>query len=106
MTQCNFRSYAIHDSPGLVARALRYPLRMNPRNVVKKNLEAIIIVVVSTGLAILSADHFERSGPDHVLLRQLKEIQEARRERNENAGIHRPMPTPDNASTSGRVAQR
>jgi hypothetical protein len=64
---------------------------MSPRSTVTKKLEATIIVVVSAGLAIFSADHFERSGPDRELLRQLKEMQQARRERGENADIRPPL---------------
>ncbi len=84
-------------------------LRMNPRSVVKKNLEVATIVVVSTILAIGGADHFERSGPDRKLLRQLKEMQEARRERGQNVGMHYLNHARSNASTSrtmDRYAQR
>lgn len=76
---------------------------MNPRSVVKKNLEATIVVVVSTVLAIWGADHFERSGPDRELLRQLKEMQEARRERGQNAEMHYLNHARGNASTSRTV---
>lgn len=55
---------------------------MSPRNYLKKNLEAAIVVALSTGLAIVSANHFEQSGPDHALLRQLEEMHEARRSQN------------------------
>lgn len=52
---------------------------MSPRNYLKKNMEAAIVVALSTGLAIVGANHFEQSGPDHVLLQQLKEEQHSRR---------------------------
>jgi hypothetical protein len=64
---------------------------MSPRNTITKKLEAIFIVVVSVGLAIFSADRFERSGPDHELLRQLKEMQEARRAQGETMDARPPM---------------
>jgi len=54
---------------------------MSPRNYLKKNMEAAIVVALSTGLAIVSANHFEQSGPDHALLEQLKEGQHSRRMR-------------------------
>jgi hypothetical protein len=50
---------------------------MNLRSAATKKLEVTVIVVFSSGLAILSADHFQRSGPDRELLRQLKEMQQA-----------------------------
>lgn len=49
-----------------------------------KKFEAILIVVVSTGLAIFSADQFQRSGPDRELLRELREMHEARQVQDEN----------------------
>lgn len=67
---------------------------MSLRNASTKKLEATIIVVVSTGLAIISAHHFEHSGPDEVLLRQLKEMQEAR----ENGGDEMANPRPVHGS--------
>jgi hypothetical protein len=45
-----------------------------------KKLDAAIIVLVAVGLAFFGADRVGRSGPDRELLRQLKEMQEARRE--------------------------
>lgn len=45
---------------------------MSPRDYLRKNLDAAIVVALSTGLAIVSATHFEQSGPDHELLQQLR----------------------------------
>lgn len=55
---------------------------MGPRKYLTKNLEAAIVVALSTGLAIVSANHFEQTGPDHALLRQLEEMHEARKIQN------------------------
>lgn len=60
---------------------------MNLGSDVTKKLEATIIVVVSTVLAIIGADHFERSGPDRELLRQLKEMKEAQQECSDNTEV-------------------
>jgi hypothetical protein len=60
---------------------------MNLRSDVTKKLEATVVVVVSTVLAIVGADHFERSGPDRELLRQLKEMKEARQECSDNVEV-------------------
>lgn len=45
---------------------------MSPRDSLKKNLEAAIVVALSTGLAIVGAHHVEQSEPDHELLQQLR----------------------------------
>lgn len=45
---------------------------MSPRDYLKKNLDAAIVVALSSGLAIVGATHFEQSGPDHELLQQLR----------------------------------
>ncbi len=65
--------------------------RMSLRNAVPQNVQATIIVVISTGLAIFGAHHFERSGPDRELLRQLRVMHEARRERGAEGVFPRPV---------------
>ncbi len=64
---------------------------MSLRSDVTKKWEATAVVVISTVLAIVGADHFERSGPDRELLRQLKEMQQAQQECSENAEVRPPM---------------
>lgn len=54
-------------------------VRMTLRSAFPKNLDATIIVVISTSLAILGANHFDRSGPDRALLRQIKEMRDTQR---------------------------
>lgn len=105
-TSCIFRSRPHWETTRRLARALRSPASMSPRNTITKKLEAIFIVVVSSGLAILSADRLERSGPDRELLRQLKEMQEARRAQDGNAEHPHPVYGRGNAPPLPRYAQR
>src|SRR5690349_21024965 len=89
--QCNIRSRPRLRVDLWLARALRSLRHMSPRKTITKKLEATFIVMVSTGLAIFSAERFERSGPDRELLRHLKEMQEARRAQGGNVDGHPPM---------------
>ena len=64
---------------------------MSLRSALLQNVEAAVIVVISTGLAIFGAHHFERSGPDRQLLRQLREMQEVPREQGAEGEFPRPI---------------
>lgn len=59
---------------------------MSPRDYLKKNLDAAIVVALSSGLAIVGATHFEQSGPDHELLQQLRGKQTVIRLEKEEGG--------------------
>jgi hypothetical protein len=73
MNQCNFRSQRVRMHATSFGTSVAMSRVMIPCNVFAKNLEAAVVVAISTGLAIAGANFIDRSGPDRELLRQLRE---------------------------------
>lgn len=71
------------ESLWILGTSVAITLGMSLRSALTQKWEAAIVVVISTGLAIIGAHHFETSGPDQALLRQLREMQELQEERRE-----------------------
>ncbi len=94
---------SIHGTSIAMSQGMSLPYAL------KRSADATVIVVISTTLAILGANHFERSGPDRQLLEQLKAMHQARDAREQDGQTSGVMVCPDKAfpaSIAERYAQR